>query len=67
MKAGNILVFVTGQKEVHALCRKLRHTFSTKDIALSDGDERVRESEKMENRNGKDEKKSTKGEINLDE
>ena len=27
LKAGNILVFVTGQMEVHSLCRKLRRTF----------------------------------------
>ena len=27
LKAGNILVFVTGQLEVHLLCRKLRRTF----------------------------------------
>ena len=27
LKTGNILVFVTGQREVHTLCRKLRQTF----------------------------------------
>ena len=64
LKAGNILVFVTGQKEVHALCRKLRQTFSTKGVSLSDGDESVRG-----NSDGKDkeEMRRTKGEINLDE
>lgn len=28
LTTGNILVFVTGQREIHALCRKLRLTFS---------------------------------------
>ena len=27
LKAGHILVFVTGQMEVHTLCRRLRRTF----------------------------------------
>lgn len=30
LRAGNILVFVTGQAEVHSLCRKLRRTFPSK-------------------------------------
>ena len=27
LKSGGILVFVTGQNEVHSLCRKLKRTF----------------------------------------
>lgn len=27
LNAGNVLVFVTGQREVHTLCKKLRQTF----------------------------------------
>ena len=27
LPAGSILVFVTGQREIHTLCRKLRQTF----------------------------------------
>ena len=30
LKPGNVLVFLTGQAEVHSLCRKLRKTFPSK-------------------------------------
>ena len=30
LSTGNVLVFVTGQAEVHRLCRKLRKTFPSK-------------------------------------
>lgn len=36
LKSGGILVFVTGQNEVHALCRKLRKTFPATEKASRD-------------------------------
>ena len=38
LKAGNILVFVTGQKEVNDLCRKLACTFPSSVAPREDGE-----------------------------
>lgn len=38
LRAGNVLVFVTGQAEVHRLCRKLRKTFPRTGRPNSHGD-----------------------------
>lgn len=58
LKPGNILVFVTGQAEVHRLCRKLRRTFPSKVAADS--------SVYSDIRNGTGSEQSMK-DINLDE
>ncbi|XP_064392775.1 probable ATP-dependent RNA helicase DHX37 isoform X2 [Halichondria panicea] len=39
LKTGNILVFVTGQREVHTLCRKLRQTFGGVGEVCEDDDD----------------------------
>ena len=59
LKPGNILVFVTGQAEVHQLCRKLRRIFPSK--AITDN---VYEDSAPKNAT---EKRQTVKEINLDE
>ena len=76
LSAGNILVFVTGQAEVHRLCRKLRKTFPSKlrtrcDSDMIDDCDNVKERSDVstwkspgKHRKGK---RQTVKEINLDE
>ena len=76
LSTGNILVFVTGQAEVHRLCRKLRKTFPSKLRTRCDSDntgdcDNVKESSDVsaskpagKHRKGK---RQTVKEINLDE
>ena len=61
LKPGSILVFVTGQAEVHSLCRKLRKTFPSKASLTTDSDD-FGSSGKQ-----KGERRLAAKEINLDE
>lgn len=64
MRSGNILVFVTGQAEVHRLCRKLRKTFPSKARTNSVGDDNGDGDGDRKQRHGK---RAAVKEINLDE
>ena len=76
MSTGNILVFVTGQAEVHRLCRKLRKTFPSRLKISCDSDSvGVGNSDNVKERRGvgagkqhaRKRKRETVKEINLDE
>ncbi len=79
LNTGNILVFVTGQAEVHRLCRKLRKTFPSRLRTRCDSDRNVGDCDNVKERSdvgtsmlgaGKHTRKGkreTVKEINLDE
>ena len=74
MSTGDILVFMTGQAEVHRLCRKLRKTFPSRLKTSCDSDS-VGDSDNVKERRGvgtgkqrtRKRKRETVKEINLDE
>ena len=72
LNTGNILVFVTGQAEVHRLCRKLRKTFPSKLKTTCNSDidgcdtTKVRSDVNASEPAGKGKRQAVK-EINLDE
>lgn len=71
--AGNILVFVTGQAEVHRLCRKLRKTFPSRQKPMGDCEYNNSDTKTEKRKVGRAVEKHRKGklksvkEINLDE
>ncbi|XP_046579366.1 probable ATP-dependent RNA helicase DHX37 [Haliotis rubra] len=60
LPSGGILVFVTGQQEVHTLCKKLRNTFP-----YAAGEAVQKKPTKAELRKQKKENKKTKEKVNL--
>jgi ATP-dependent RNA helicase DHX37/DHR1 len=79
LSTGNVLVFVTGQAEVHRLCRKLRKTFPSRLRTRCESDSNVGDCDNVKERSDvgasklsagkrtRKGKRETVKEINLDE